>query len=463
MSRLLKIAVREYLAYVKTIGFWLSMGMMPVMIGMMAVGPQLLFRSAPPPIVTLVQADAETGQLCAGPQCAAPSPAAQAVLQRMRRDGFVIVSPPAGVPGASVAEQRRVLQPYLAGERLGLQPMPGYPARLMPRDFATRPLDYVVVLRAPFAGPYSVGQLQSVQVRIWARNVGYNAARAPVEDAIAEWTRSEALRTLGVHDDAARQLIAAEPRVETFSPRAATGRVEQRDRTPLIAGLIMGVALWSAAMTGAGILLNSVIEEKSSRILEVLLSSASVFQIMGGKILGVAMVTATVLGVWSTLGGGGFLLSQRGGEAADILALLFSRGLVFYFIFYFIAGYLMYATLFITVGAFCETSREAQTLLGPMMLILVVPLVFMFLTAVQPDSPLLHTLSWIPLFTPFLMVARAASGPPWWEVAGTAFLMMVTIAGELWLAGRAFRAGALSNAKFDPRYFFASLMGRGDA
>jgi ABC-2 type transport system permease protein len=71
-------------------------------------------------------------------------------------------------------------------------------------------------------------------------------------------------------------------------------------------------------------------------------------------------------------------------------------------------------------------------------------------------------MSWVPLFTPFLMVARAASEPPWWEVVGTGALMIATIAGELWLAGRAFKAGALSNSKFDVRYFFASLAGRAE-
>ena len=78
------------------------------------------------------------------------------------------------------------------------------------------------------------------------------------------------------------------PEVATYSPRAEAGRVGLRDRLPGFIGLGMGILLWMVILTGAGILLNSVIEEKSSRILEVLLSSASVAEIMGGKILGVA-------------------------------------------------------------------------------------------------------------------------------------------------------------------------------
>jgi ABC-2 type transport system permease protein len=224
-------------------------------------------------------------------------------------------------------------------------------------------------------------------------------------------------------------------------------------------GLAMGLALWSAAMTGAGILLNSVIEEKSSRILEVLLSSASVPQIMGGKILGVAGVTATVLGMWGIISSV-VLASQQPQWASIVMEVLLSRGLLFYFLFYFLAGYIMYATLFVTVGAFCETSREAQTLLGPMMIVLIVPMLFLTQAITQPDSPMLRGLSWVPLFAPFLMAARAANEPPLWEVIGTGSLLIATVAAEVWIAGRAFKAGALSTSRFDVRYFFASLMGR---
>ena len=121
----------------------------------------------------------------------------------------------------------------------------------------------------------------------------------------------------------------------------------------------------------------------------------------------------------------------------------------------------MYATLFITVGAFCETSREAQTLLGPMMIVLIIPMLFLTQAITNPDSPILRVLSWIPTFTPFLMAARAATDPPVWEIFGTGALLLATIAAEVWLAGRAFRAGALSTSRFELRHFFASLAGRG--
>ena len=78
-------------------------------------------------------------------------------------------------------------------------------------------------------------------------------------------------------------------------------------------------------------------------------------------------------------------------------------------------------------------------------------------------QPLLAALSWFPPFTPFLMTARAGSGPPWWQIAGTLALMFVTAGAVVWLCARAFRAGALSTAKLDPKRLLSSLMqaGRG--
>ena len=204
-----------------------------------------------------------------------------------------------------------------------------------------------------------------------------------------------------------------------------------------------------------------MIEEKQNRILEVLLTSASAPEIMTGKILGAAGVTATALLVWATVAGTLFG-SQHPDILASVAALLLGKGLIVYFLIYFVGGYLMYAALFTTIGAFCETPREAQTLLGPVMILLTIPLVFMGQAVTRPDAPLLQILSWIPPFTPFLMAARAASDPPLWQVIGTVALMFATTALELWVAGRAFRTGALASGRFDFKLLLAGVTGRGE-
>ena len=233
-----------------------------------------------------------------------------------------------------------------------------------------------------------------------------------------------------------------------------------KDRLPGIIGLAFSFILWSLIITGASILLNSVMEEKSNKILEVLLSSASATEILTGKVLGVAMLTLSVLVVWGGIGAVG-LITAAPSVAADVASVLMTDGLIFYFIGYIVGGYLMYAVLFAAIGAFCETPRDAQTLMGPIMMVLVVPLLVVQMALVNPDAPAVKFLSWVPFFTPFLMSARAPSGPPLIEIVGTMAGMFAVALLMVWLAGRAFRAGALSDVKLSWKSFGQAISGGG--
>jgi ABC-2 type transport system permease protein len=192
-------------------------------------------------------------------------------------------------------------------------------------------------------------------------------------------------------------------------------------------------------------------------VLEVLLSSASVPEILGGKIVGVAGLAATVMVVWGAMGA--MALNRFApGMTGDVGKALLANGLLIYFALYFVGGYLMYASIFAAIGSFCETTREAQSLLGPVMILLSIPMVFMSTAVTRPDAPLLATLSWFPPFTPFLMTARAGSAPPVWQIAGTLVLMFATSGAVVWISARAFRAGALSTAKLDPKRLLSSVL-----
>ena len=416
MSRLLKIAAREYGAYVRTVGFWLSMLLMPL-IGAAAFGaPAYLESRSPPPSLAVVDL---TGQAFATPVLKA--------LKAGRGEGararVVDRAPTADQP---LNDQIRT---WLAGED---------------------PLTAVAVIR---------GTGETVMIDFWSNTLTDQSLERAISGAVADVMRDRRLASLGVAPAALEAAQALTPKVTAFSPRAeGGGEVALRDRLPGIVGFAAAFLLWSMILTGAGILLNSVIEEKSNRVLEVLLASASASEIMFGKILGVAGVTLTVLAVWASVGGTALALAQPA-IAADIGAVLFGKGLIFYFGFYLIGGYLLYAAIFIAVGAFCETTREAQTLLGPVMALLTIPIIFMTQAIRRPDSPLLEALSWIPPFTPFLMTARAASEPPLWQVLGTGALMLATVGVVVWLAGRAFRVGALSTGKVDLKGLIGKLRG----
>jgi len=420
MRRLLMIAGREYGAYVRTFGFWLSICLMPVGLIAAIAAPYLMERDAPVLNVTVID-------LSGHDYAARLSPA----LSRAKSDGrpFARLVAAPVVAGGNLAA---ALRPYLAGDQV----LAG-----------GGKLDAAVILRPDADG---------ASADVWSRNPADHTVEDRVGEALGELLRHDRLVKAGVDPGALSSIDAIAPKVAGFSPKAQGGRVGARETVQIFIGFGMGVLLWMVVLTGAGILLNSVIEEKSSRILEVLLTSASVPEIMGGKILGVAAVTSTVLGVWLSIGSV-LLLRFQPQTFSLLLSVLLSKGLLFYFAFYFVGGYLMYATLFTTVGSFCETTREAQTLLGPMMILLSVPMVFMSQAMIHPDAPLLQILSWIPPFTPFLMAARAASGPPLWQIAGTGLLMAAVTGLELAVATRAFRAGALSSARFEPKLLVKSL------
>ena len=427
MSRLLRIARREYISYIRTVGFWLSICMMPLVLGASIFVPQMMAHSSPALRITVVDLTAE--QL--GP------PLADA-LAAGDDDGPPPVLRPAPADAQRAADPRAAgdrLRPYLADDARG-------PAGL----------DAAAVISG--AGDH-------IQVDLWTRSLTEGKLESAIHSELSDILRRKRLADAGVSPGVLAAAEAAAPKITVYSPKAAQGgEVSLRDRLPSLAGFVMGFVLWMVVLTGAGLLLNSVIEEKSSRILEVLLTSASVPEVMGGKILGAAAVSLTVLGFWATLAAVG-LEAFKPDLAGDIVAALLAHGLVVYFALYLVFGYLMYASIFAAVGAFCETSRDAQTLLGPVMLILSIPLIMMGQSIRHPDAPILQTLSWIPPFTPFLMVARAASNPPLWQSAGALALMATTTAVVVWLSGRAFRSGALSIGRVDRKAVFDAFFGRG--
>ncbi|HEY1751170.1 MAG TPA: ABC transporter permease [Caulobacteraceae bacterium] len=437
MSRLLTIAVREYLAFVRTVGFWLSICLMPLGLLMAIFATSMSAHLAPAPRVAVVDltgggyvqvltAALTTPTAATAPGAPGPAPSLPAVIV-----------PAPGAPFADAAAAGRALRPYLSDEAR----LPG-----------GGKLDDVAIVHGSAADP---------ALDLWTRNIVEPGISARLDAALAGAVRRARLQAAGLTPERIAAIDAYRPQLAQFSPKSEGTRVSARDNLPSFVGLALGFVLYALTLTGAGILLNSIIEEKQTRILEVLLTSASVPEIIGGKILGAAAVTASALTVWAAAAGFGFF-SRDPRLLADIAGVLLQHGLIFYFLLYFVGGYLMYATLFTTIGAFCETPRDAQTLLGPLMILLTVPIVFMGQAVTHPDAPILATLSWIPPFTPFLMAARAASGPPLWQIVGTAALMFATTGAELWIAGRAFRTGALASGRFDLRLLLAGVAGRGE-
>lgn len=453
MKRTLLIARREYVAYAKTVGFWLSLLAFPLF-AVLGGGIPLLIRSAEPiKAVAIVEEGPQASGLAAVVQSALK--AEQDRINQRAQDASAKGQAGAGRAVAS-----------LGGPKIRLVPAPGAIADASTgpsRDEAIRHaldkstpddqrLDAVVFLTRQDGRPAA---------QVWTGRANDSDVGDFVRSALRTGYREEMLVSAGIAPALIDQIETFRPDVKAFSPNAASGgEVSMRDRLPSFIGLGAGFLLWSLVLTGASILLNSVMEEKSNRILEVLLSSASATEILTGKVLGVAFLTLTVLAAWGGLGGF-VLLSAAPQTAVQVGQVLLHQGLVFYFIAYMVGGYLMYAVLFAAIGAFCETPRDAQTLMGPIMMVLIVPIMVMQMALTSPDAPVVKILSWIPFFTPFLMSARAPSDPPLIEIILTLIGMFATAALMVWIAGRAFRAGALSDVKLSWKSFGRAITGRG--
>jgi ABC-2 type transport system permease protein len=475
MRRLLIIAGREYMSYVRTAGFWLSLALAPLGVVVGVALPLLMDRAEQGATVTVVDLtgqdyaarlrarlgedfrDDAVGAMrvlaltTAGPQAAQAvrdagrrggEPAARAELARVApvaaerfkapEPPFALVAPPPGLPAEREAVNA-ALRPYIAGDRT----LPG-----------GEELDGAVVLHRTAAG---------VAVDLWSAELGNDRVENGVRAAMRNVLRRERLASAGVSPELLDQIDDIQPDIRELSPKAAAGdEVSMRDRLPTVVGFGLGIGLFLVIFAGAGLLFNSVMEEKSSRVLEILAGSASTAEILGGKILGVAALTATMMITWTALGT--FALIQGApGMAADVGSVLTSDGLLIYFLLYAVLGYVMYAAIFAGIGAFCESPREAQTLLTPVILLSFVPILFMTTAIENPSSPVLQILSWIPPFTPFLMLARAGGDVPLWEILGTLVLMAATTALVVHLSGRAFRAGAISSGPVDLKGILARL------
>jgi len=479
MNRTLLIAHREFMAYAKTVGFWLSLLAFPLFGVLGGAIPILMSQAEPTRTVALVdEAPAGSGLAAAVRQS----------LEREQARGDISALRMAAIPEAGVAGGDRVRQ---VAESEGFEAGVAALKREAPRagaGFETPKRNLVlvappaeIVAAAPgeardaaarryLGDDAPEGQKLSGVVflteangqpgaRVWTARATDDAVEDAVRDALKDANRRQVFAASGIDPAVVAQTDRFRPDLSVFSPKARSGgEVSFRDKLPTVVGLAVGFILWSLIITGASILLNSVMEEKSNKILEVLLSSASATEILTGKVLGVALLTLTVLVAWGGLGGGA-LIAAAPDMARDIGSVLLNDGLLIYFLLFMVGGYLMYAVLFAAIGAFCETPRDAQTLMGPIMMVLIVPLLVMQMAIRTPDAPLVKIMSLIPPFTPFVMAARAPSGPPLIEIVGALVGMFLFAALMVWVAGRAFRAGALSDVKLNWKSFLGAVRG----
>ena len=211
----------------------------------------------------------------------------------------------------------------------------------------------------------------------------------------------------------------------------------------------LALVVYMSIFIYGSVIMRGVIEEKSSRVVEVVLSSLKPFQLMLGKILGIGAVGLTQFSIWALFGLAASQYSRSLIPAGSGFSLVRIPAYIFvYFVVFFILGYFLYATFYAAVGSMVNSEKEAQQLVMPITMFLILPLLLIVFVIRSPDSSLSVFLSLIPLFTPIIMMLRiAVLLPPFIQVGGSIVLLVLAILLMVWLASKIYRVGILMYGK----------------
>ncbi|HEX5010334.1 MAG TPA: ABC transporter permease [Planctomycetota bacterium] len=432
MRRALVVARTEYLRAVRTKGFIIGVLLMPVLMSGGYIASRISERAA----------DVSDRRFAVVDPGGRVWPALQ--LEAQRRDTLTVNN--SGI--WSTDEPREQVSPRFVPELY--QPAPGEDPVLELSDRVRREelFGFVIIGSDVLAVPGPGGD----------RDLHWHT-NTPTYDALPHWIAgvvndlARSTRFAGAGID--RNLVAtlSEPvglRTMGLARRTAGGEVQQASESDEAATkgvpLVLSMMLFILVMSTAPALLNTVLEEKMQKIAEVLVATVDPFDLLLGKLLATTCVALTLSVIY--LGAGLIFAHWTHALPASVVAAITPATLAWYALFQVLA-LLSFGSMYAAIGAACSEIQDAQNLMGPLMLMTMVPIFFLVPVLNSPDSPLSRVLSLIPTATPILMMMRVSAppGPAWWEL-----VLAVVITGGfamacIWAGGRIFRMGVLAQGQ----------------
>lgn len=292
------------------------------------------------------------------------------------------------------------------------------------------------VIEGYFYIPVTVFDSGKVEYR--AENVGNFRVQERFSRTIEEVVVEKRALSQG-YDPAVLRRLMADIDVKSIK---VTGKGEEQESGFLqtfFSSYIIIMMLMFLVLTSGQLLIRSVVEEKSNRLIEILMSSCSANDLMVGKIIGLSGLGIVQVLLWA---GMAFAISAKFGTS------LFQAETFLIALIYFVLGYLLYAAIFVAAGSPVTTEQEAQQITSYVSLALVFPIVLAIPVMQNPDSTLVKVLSFIPIFTPSFMVMRLPiQMPALWEIIGTIVVLILSVWGMMWVAGKIFRTAILVYGK----------------
>jgi ABC-2 type transport system permease protein len=324
-----------------------------------------------------------------------------------------------------------------------LVPSSGRPLEELKRELNERvrrnELDGYVVIPADI--------LSDGKAEFFGRNTGDIFTRGAVADRLTRAVREERLAENKIDQQVLRE---AGRRVSLASTKISSRGEERVSGTGLMFVLSFGVLIYVSVMLYGQMVLAAVLEEKETRIAEVLFSSMRSFPLMMGKLIGVSMVALTQLTIWGLafLLFAAFGVGMAAAQGVPVNLPHVSPLIVVYFLLFFLMGYFIYATIYALIGSMVTTTQEGGQLAMPIVLMLVAGFYFLFPIIRSPNSPLAFWASMFPFLAPITMMVRITTEtPPAWQIFLSLAIGFATVVGLVWLTARVYRVGMLMYGK----------------
>lgn len=287
------------------------------------------------------------------------------------------------------------------------------------------------------------------RIGLYSANQPRSSFVTALQETLTGDLRTRLLAERGISGAEAAAIQAATPAIEVTTPPPGDGAREAllvRSIVPLALAYIL---MMSLMLSGSWMLQGSV-EERSNKLLESLLACIRPEELMYGKLLGGLSVGLLMIAVWA--GCAGIAAYATHGVISDLirpaLEPVSSLGIIFAILYFFIAGYIAISAIFVAIGAMVDSMSEAQGYLMPVLLAILLPITFLLQAILAGKEGLMvQVLTWVPLWTPFAVLARLGMGIETWVLVGTGILLAAAIALELMFLGRLFRASLLATGQ----------------
>jgi len=280
----------------------------------------------------------------------------------------------------------------------------------------------------------------------YAQNLSNTQLYGLITGRLNQARLQQKLQKLGLDPAVAEQLKG---RVDLQPVKVEKGGKTRKGNllTDIVRPILLAIVIYIMIIMYGVALSNGVLEEKSGKVVEVILSAVRPFELMMGKIVGIASVGLLQYGIWFLLGAGLYLAnpmdmasSSEGGWMKPVEMVVL--------VLYFLLGFIFYASIYAAVGAICTTQQEAQQWQTPVTFGLVIPFVLMMPTIQSPNAGWVVALSLFPVTSPITMLLRVgAVDVPLWEVGASLALLVLGTLGVAWMAAKVYRVGILMRSK----------------